>query len=112
MGHPLQDDECCPKCGLTDCTPTGESEVKFEYDVRIEVVKVRHEFFYYECNSCGTVFRSQIPLNLKEKVQYGSGLQALALSLTNTVNAAMNKASMFLAGITGGELTQIGRAPV
>lgn len=105
VGHPLQDDECCPKCGLTDCTPTGESEVKFEYDVRIEVVKVRHEFFYYECNSCGTVFRSQIPPNLKEKVQYGSGLQALALSLTNTVNAAMNKASMFLAGITGGELT-------
>ena len=58
-----------------------------------------------ECNNCGTVFRSQIPPDLKEKVQYGSGLQAFALSLTNTVNAAMNKASMFLAGITSGELT-------
>ena len=32
-------------------------------------------------------------------------LQALALSLTNTTNAAMNKTAMFLAGITGGELT-------
>lgn len=105
VGHPLQDDECCPKCMLTDCIPTGESEVKYEYDVRIKVVKIKHEFFYYECNNCGTVFRSQIPPNLKEKVQYGSGLQAFALSLTNTVNAAMNKASMFLAGITGGELT-------
>lgn len=105
VGHPLQDDECCPKCGLADCVPTGESEVKYEYDVRIKVVKVKHEFFYYECNNCGTVFRSQIPPALKEKVQYGSGLQALALSLTNTVNAAMNKTSMFLAGITGGELT-------
>ena len=104
VGHPLQDDECCPKCGLTDCVPTGESEVKFEYDVRIKVVKIKHEFFYYECSNCGTVFRSQIPPNLKEKVPYGSGLQAFALSLTNTVNAAMNKASMFLAGITGGEL--------
>ena len=104
VGHPLQDDECCPKCGLTDCTPTGESEVKFEYDVRIKVVKIKHEFFYYECSNCGTVFRSQIPSNLKEKVPYGSGLQAFALSLTNTVNAAMNKASMFLSGITGGEL--------
>ena len=51
------------------------------------------------------MFRSQIPPSLKEKVQYGSGLQAFALSLTNTVNASMNKASMFLAGITGGELT-------
>lgn len=105
VGHPLRDDECCPKCGLTDCTPTGETEVKYEYDVRIEVVKVKHEFFYYECSCCGTVFRSQIPPNLKEKVPYGSGLQAFALSLTNTVNAAMNKTSMFLAGITGGALT-------
>lgn len=105
VGHPLQDDECCPECGLADCVSTGESEVKYEYDVRVKVIKVKHEFFYYECNNCGTVFRSQIPPRLKEKVQYGSGMQALALSLTNTVNAAMNKTSMFLAGITGGELT-------
>lgn len=102
--HPLQEDEVCPKCGLNDCTPTGESEVKYEYDVQIKVIKTRHEFYYYECNNCGTVFRSQIPPNLKEKVQYGSGIQAFALSLTNTVNAAMNKAAMFLAGITGGDL--------
>ena len=105
VGHALQDDECCPKCGSVGGTPTGESEVKYEYDIRIKVVKVKHEFFYYECNNCGSVFRSQIPPNLKEKVQYGSGLQAFALSLTNTVNASMNKVSMFLSGITGGELT-------
>ena len=105
VGHPLQDDECCPKCGLVDCTPTGESEIKYEYDVRIKVVKIKHEFYYYECNNCGTIFRSQISPQLKEKVQYGSELQAFALSLTNTVNAAMNKVSMFLEGITGGELT-------
>lgn len=103
--HPLQDDECCPGCGLADCAPTGESEVKFEYDVRIKVVKIKHEFFYYECSNCGSVFRSQIPPSLKEKAQYGSGLQAFALSLTNTVNASMNKVSMFLNGITGGELS-------
>ena len=105
IGHPLQDDEVCPKCGLADCTPTGESEVKYEYDVHINVLKTRHEFYYYECDNCGTVFRSWIPPALKEKVQYGGGLQALALSLTNTVNASMNKVSMFLSGITGGELT-------
>lgn len=103
--HPLQDDECCPKCGLVECTPTGKSEIKYEYDVRVKVVKIKHEFFIYECNNCGTEFRSQIPPQLKEKVQYGSELQALALSLTNTVNAPMNKVSMFLNGITGGELT-------
>ncbi len=103
--HPLPDDECCPKRGAVDCTPTGESEVRYGYDIRIKVVKVKHVFYCYECNDCGTVFRSQIPPNLKEKVQYGSGLQAFALSLTNTVNASMNKVAMFLSGMTGGELT-------
>ena len=103
--HPLQDDECCPKCELVDCTPTGESEKKYEYDVRVKVVRIKHEFYYYKCNNCGTVFRSQIPPQLKEKVQYGSELQAFALSLTNTVNVPMNKVAMFLDGITGGELT-------
>lgn len=105
IGHPLADDECCPRCGLVDCTPTGESEIKYEYDVRIKTVRIRHDFYYYKCNNCGSVFRSRISPNLKEKAQYGCGLQAFALSLTNTVNAAMNKVSMFLEGITGGELT-------
>ena len=104
IGHPLRDNECCPKCDSIDCTPTDEYEVKYEYDVRIKVVKLKHVFYYYECNDCGTVFRSQIPPNLKEEVQYGSELQAFALSLTNTVNASMNKVAMFLSGITGGEL--------
>lgn len=104
ISHSLQEGEHCPKCFLAECTPTGKVETKYEYDVRIRVAKIRHDFYYYECNNCGTVFRSQIPPQLKEEAQYGSGVQALALSLTNTVNASMNKVSMFLSGITGGEL--------
>ncbi|MCP6082823.1 hypothetical protein NL341_27880, partial [Klebsiella pneumoniae] len=76
-----------------------------EYDVRIKLVKIRHEFYYYRCNECGTIFRSDIPPSLKEQHQYGSTLKALLLSLTNTVNASMNKAASFIAGITGGRLT-------
>ena len=104
IGHPLQEDECCPKCGSAAHAPTGGSSVKYEYDVRVRVVRIRHVFYHYECSGCGTVFRSRIPPNLKEEVQYGSGLQAFALSLTNTVNAPMNKAAMFLSGMTGGGL--------
>ena len=62
-------------------------------------------FYYYRCNECGTIFRSDIPPSLKEQHQYGSTLKALLLSLTNTVNASMNKAASFIAGITGGRLT-------
>ena len=105
VDHKMPDGEGCPKCGSADCIPTGESEVKLEYDVQIKVVRRKHRFFYYMCKQCGKIFRSLIPPNLKEKAQYGSALQALLLSLTNTVNAAMNKAAMFLAGITGGALT-------
>lgn len=94
----------CPDCDSSNYIPTGEMEVKYEYDVQIKVAKVRHEFHLYECSECGAVFRSKIPPNLKEEVQYGSTVQALALSLMNTTNAAMNKVSMFFSGITCGEL--------
>lgn len=95
----------CPDCSGENYAPTGESETKYEYDVRIKVVKIRHEFYYYECRDCGTVFRSVIPPRLKESAQYGSTLQALALSLVNTVNAPMNKTSLFLNGMTRGNLS-------
>lgn len=102
--RPDEEGFCCPGCGSEACTLTDRHETKYEYDVQIKVVRRKHVFYYYKCNDCGTEFRSVIPPNLKEEAQYGSGLQALALSLTNTVNAAMNKASMFLAGISGGTL--------
>ena len=69
------------------------------------MVKIKHVFYEYICNDCGTLLRSVIPPNLKEEAQYGGNLQAPALSLTNTVNASMNKVSMFLQGMTNGELT-------
>ena len=69
------------------------------------MLKSNMSFFYYRCNDCGSVIRSDIPPSLKEQHQYGSSLKAILLSLTNTANAAMNKAAMFLAGITGGRLT-------
>lgn len=95
----------CPVCNGDDYVPTGESEVKFEYDVEITVKKIKHIFYYYKCLDCGTEFRSVYPPSLRGDVQYGPGIQALALSLTNTVNAAMNKTSMFLYGMAGGELS-------
>lgn len=104
--HGCTDDGfACPSCGGENYVPTGESDVKYEYDVEISVKKIKHVFYYYRCLDCGTEFRSAYPPNLRGEVQYGSGLQALALSLTNTVNAAMNKTAMFLLGMTASELS-------
>ncbi len=95
----------CPACDGDSFVPTGEYEVKYEYDIEVVVKKKKHVFYYYECLDCGTVFRSKYPAGLRGDVQYGSGVQAVILSLTNTVNAAMNKTAMFIHGMTGGELS-------
>lgn len=95
----------CSRCGGDNFIPTGEYDVKYEYDVEIVVKKIKHVFYYYRCLDCGTVFGSKYPIHLRGEVGYGNTMQALALTLTNNVNAAMNKNAMFLAGITLGELT-------
>ena len=102
--HCPDDDTYCPGCGGGNYVPTGEYEEKFEYNVTVNVEKIRHVFGYYRCLDCGEEFRMQIPRRLKEEAQYGSGVNALILSLGNTVNAAMNKTAMFLNGISGSEL--------
>ncbi len=100
-----EEDFVCPSCGSGKYVPTGDYEDKYEYDIEITVRKTRYRFYFYECTECGEIFSLRIPPNLRGEAQYGSTLQALALSLTNTVNAAMNKTAMFLKGISGGELT-------
>ena len=71
--------ENCDKCHgqLID---TGEVEIKDEFDVKVTVVKHRHKYHIYECNDCGFRVRLQIDKALKEPNQYGSTLQATALS--------------------------------
>lgn len=94
----------CPDCGGESFEPTGESEIKYEYDIEVKVVKREHIYYYYRCLDCGTQFRSVIEPRLKEKCQYGSMVQAVALSLLDTVNAPVNKTGMFLSGLTAGGL--------
>lgn len=102
---PDNGDFMCPDCGGENYIPTGETEEKYEYDVEVVVKKIKHVFYYYKCLDCGTEFRSVYPPGIRSDAQYGSGMQSLILSLTNTVNAAMNKTAMFMSGITGGELS-------
>ena len=102
--HGGDDGFACPDCGSENFAPTGESEIKYEYDIEVKAVRREHIYYYYRCLDCGTQFRSVIEPRLKEKCQYGSMVQAVALSLLDTVNAPVNKAGMFLAGLTAGEL--------
>ena len=105
VGHGDSDDGfACPDCGGGNFVPTGEAETKYEYDIEVKVARRRHVYYYYQCLDCGTQFRAVIDSRLKEGCQYGSMIQAVALSLMDTVNAPVNKVGMFLSGLTAGEL--------
>jgi len=95
----------CPSCGGR-LIGSGESVAKDEYDVVIRTVKRRHEYNICLCADCGAEARQPIPGNLKEQNQYGSQVQALALSLMNTGNVAINKVRTLLSGMTGGDINQ------
>ena len=95
---------------LAECTYCGGSltlidqREKDEIDFQIKVIKKRHIFYIYQCDDCGRIIHSPIPLELKEPVQYGSNLQAMSLALINQGFVSISRTSRILAGMTGGEL--------
>lgn len=93
--------ESCEKC-CGKLSDTGETIEKDEFDIEVKVIKRRHLYNIYQCNNCGKVVRQQINKMHKEKNQYGSNLQALAISLMSTGNVAMNKVRMMINGMTNG----------
>jgi len=95
----------CASCG-GQMIDSGDAVSKDEYDVEIRTVKRRHEYRLCRCAECGASARNPIPRNLKESNQYGSQVQALALSLMNTGNVAINKVRILLSGMTGGRMEQ------
>lgn len=111
--EPLHEDEIteneshelskCPECGGNLKQTEGEThkdEIEYEFVVR----KIRHHFPHYECEKCGKKIRSQIPLTLRNDVQYGSRVKALALCLGNEGNVSMNKISHIIYGLSDREI--------
>lgn len=102
--HELNTDtEVCDACGGT-LVDTGEVVSKDEFDVEINVIRRRHYYKIYGCRDCGKTYRVQIEKRHKEKNQYGSNVQALALSLMVTGNVAINKVQMLLKGMTNAQM--------
>lgn len=99
--HPYEGN--CPKCNGT-MEDTGKTIDKDETDFEIKTVKRRHHFKIYRCPCCGKEVHKPIPKNLKEENQYGTGVQAAALSLMNSCNVPINKTGEFLEGVTNGQV--------
>ena len=77
---------------------------KDEFDVQIRLMKIRHEFYEYECDCCKKQIKVPVPNKLKEENQYGSNVQAIAVSLLNEGYVSMHRTRELISGFTGNEL--------
>jgi len=98
--HPI---DSCPECGAT-MERLEEETIKDELDYEVVVVKKRHHFNSYKCLECGAVYRSTIPVELKEENQYGAGVKSLMLLLMNIGNVSVNKVQKMIYGLSQQEL--------
>ena len=81
-----------------------EKRYKDEFDIRVRLMKIRHEFGEYECDLCHKKINVPIPNNLKEENQYGKGAQALALSLVNEGYVSFHRTRELISGFTNNEM--------
>ena len=99
--HPFETN--CPSCN-EKLIKTGKTIEKDETDVEVKVIKRRHLFEIGRCPCCGKEVHTPIPNSLKEENQYGSGVQAIVLSLMNSDNVPINKVGSFLSGIANNSI--------
>lgn len=92
----------CPTCGgkLTEVSEIQKDELSYMF----VPIKRRHKFIVYKCECCNKEVHSNIPVRLKEDNQYGSEINALALTLTNEGNVPCNKIRRIIKGISHNEI--------
>ena len=97
--------EVCPKCGgKLERLEEGIVE-KDEADYEVRIIRKRHRFPKFRCKECGKITRAKIPERLKEKNQYGPGIQSLALALVDLGFVSVARTQEMLTGILGNSLT-------
>lgn len=77
---------------------------KDELSYRFVPIKRRNHYTEYICENCHKKVHQNIPNRLKEENQYGSEVQAMALSLGNEGNVSMNKIKHTIRGFSHGEI--------
>lgn len=94
----------CPHCHSKNLKELDTSVNKDELDYEVRIIKKRISYKEYECEDCHKIVREKIPNNLKEDNQYGSKVQAHALSLTNVANVPFNKTRRIITGLSSNEI--------
>lgn len=95
--------DICPFCGEKP-EKNGEEIVRDKLDYDMVVMKVRHRFVVYNCDSCKHRFHLPIPPELKDNNQYGSRVNGLILALSNIGNIPVEKIRKMVYGLSGEEI--------
>lgn len=93
----------CPECDSENLELINIKERDI-IDIEIRVIKTRHKFYNYKCLDCGKLIKSKIPFNLHAENQYGSTVQALALSLTNIGYVSINRTKQLINSFTNNQI--------
>lgn len=92
--------ENCPKCGgkLEELNVVKSDII----DIEIKITKTRNNIHNYKCSCC----HKKVSANdeLPRGVTYGENINAMALSMMNESNNALNKITSFFSGITNNEI--------
>lgn len=94
--------EKCPICN-GELEEIGEI-YKDETSYKFVTIKRRNKFKTYNCKCCHKEVHEQIPNHLKEENQYGAEVKAMALSLSNEGNVAINKIRRLIKGFSHNEI--------
>lgn len=82
----------------------GAATIKDEVEFKVVVKKIRHRFYETECPVCHHRENVTVPASLKEENQYGTGVQALALTMLNEGFVSMKRTKEIVCGLTAGEV--------
>ena len=96
--------EECPICH-SSMKDREQIRIKDEYTFDIIVKKVRHQFIETQCPQCGHIEKIRIPKRLLSNNQYGTGIQALVLTLMNEGYVSINRTTSIIKGLTHGQFT-------
>jgi len=88
----------CPKCGSSNLEEINLT-YHDEYDYEVKVIKRRHRFIEYVCLDCGSIVRASLN-GLVAPNQYGSTIQAMALSLMNIGFVSVNRTRKIITGFS------------
>jgi transposase len=92
----------CSECGASVVdAPMKQSDIKYVYDVEVEVKLTKYEIYETKCPNCGASVRGESPNECVGTVNYGNGLRSMCVVLTQYAHVGIEKTRKILQDLVG-----------